>query len=212
MVLTEILDPQLELGTEPGINPEISAEVEDAVKALLIAVGEDPSRDGLQGTPDRVAHMYGELPAGYWLESDRVINGAMFDVEYDQMVVVKDIDFFSLCEHHMVPFFGKAAVGYLPRSRVIGLSKMPRIVEMFARRLQVQERLTQQVGQFLDEAISPRGIAVVVEGTDLCAAMRGIHKPGTRMVTSTMLGEFRESQTTRDEFMAHLRGGGEPFI
>jgi GTP cyclohydrolase I len=212
MVLTQIQDPQLELGRDPGVSPVVYAEVEDVVKALLIAVGENPSRDGLKDTPDRVARMYGELLAGYWMEPDRVINGALFDVEYDQMVVVKDIDFFSLCEHHMVPFFGKAAVGYLPGSKVIGLSKIPRIVEMFARRLQVQERFTQQVGQFLDETLSPRGVTVVVEATHLCAAMRGVNKPGTRMVTSAILGEFRQNQTTRDEFMAHLRGGREPLI
>ena len=158
--------------------PDDNGRVEAAVREILIEIGEDPDRQGLVGTPDRVHRMYAELTAGYHVDPERLINGAIFDVDYREMVVVKDIPFYSLCEHHLLPFFGTAAVAYIPRGRVIGLSKIPRIVEMYARRLQVQERLTQQIADFLQERLDPQGVGVVIEATHLCAVMRGVRKPG----------------------------------
>ena len=181
-----------------------SAPVEEAVREILLEIGEDPDRDGLRGTPDRVHRMYAELTAGYHVDADRLINGAVFDVDYSEMVVVKDIPFYSLCEHHLLPFFGTAAVAYIPRGKVIGLSKIPRIVEMYARRLQVQERMTQQIAAFLDDRLAPQGVGVVVEANHLCAVMRGIRKPGTIMTTSAVLGLFRSRDRTRAEFLSHL--------
>ncbi len=178
--------------------------VEDAVREILVEIGEDPDRQGLLGTPDRVHRMYAELTAGYHVDPNRLINGAIFDVDYSEMVVVKDIPFYSLCEHHLLPFFGTAAVAYIPRGKVIGLSKIPRVVEMYARRLQVQERLTQQVADFLNERLAPQGVGVVVEANHLCAEMRGIRKPGTVMTTSAVLGLFRSRDRTRAEFFSHL--------
>ena len=190
------------------LSDDCKVVVADAVRHILAAIGEDANRDGLQRTPDRVARMYDELLEGYLTDPEELLNGALFDVEYDQMVVVKDIDFYSMCEHHMIPFFGYAHVGYLPTDKVIGLSKIPRLVEMFARRLQVQERMTHQIAEFLGTLINPRGVGVVIEATHLCAVMRGVKKHHTKMVTSTMIGEFRENVTTRDEFMAHIRHQG----
>ena len=181
-----------------------NGRVEAAVRGILREIGEDPDRQGLVGTPGRVHRMYAELTAGYHVDPERLINGAIFDVDYSEMVVVKEIPFYSLCEHHLLPFFGTAAVAYIPRGRVIGLSKIPRIVEMYARRLQVQERLTQQVAGFLQERLGPNGTGVVVEATHLCAVMRGVRKPGTVMTTSHVLGLFRTSDKTRAEFFAHL--------
>jgi GTP cyclohydrolase IA len=178
--------------------------VEAAVREILLEIGEDPDRQGLIGTPARVHRMYTELTAGYHVDPERLINGAIFDVRYSEMVVVKDIPFYSLCEHHLLPFFGTAAVAYIPRGRVIGLSKIPRIVEMYGRRLQVQERLTQQVAEFLQERLDPQGVGVVIEATHLCAVMRGVRKPGTIMTTSSVLGLFRTRDRTRAEFFAHL--------
>jgi len=178
--------------------------VEEAVREILLEIGEDPGRQGLLGTPERVHRMYTELTAGYHVDPDRLINNAVFDVDYSEMVVVKDIPFYSLCEHHLLPFFGTAAVAYIPRGRVIGLSKIPRVVEMYARRLQVQERLTQQVAEFLQNRLNPQGVGVVVEATNLCAVMRGVRKPGTVMTTSAVLGLFRSRDRTRAEFFAHL--------
>jgi GTP cyclohydrolase I len=178
--------------------------VEDAVREILMEVGEDPDRPGLVGTPDRVHRMYAELTAGYHVEPDRLLNDAIYDVGYSEMVVVKDIPFYSLCEHHLLPFFGNAAVAYIPRGRVIGLSKIPRVVEMYARRLQVQERMTQQIADFLDERLNPQGVGVVIEATHLCAVMRGIRKPGTIMTTAAVLGLFRSRDRTRAEFYSHL--------
>ena len=178
--------------------------IEEAVRHILVEIGEDPAREGLVGTPDRVHRMYLELTAGYHVDPDRLINKAVFDVNYSEMVVVKDIPFYSLCEHHLLPFFGSAHVAYVPDKRVIGLSKIPRVVEMYARRLQVQERLTKQVAEFLMERLSPEGVGVVVEATHLCAAMRGVRKPGTVMTTASVLGLFRRDDRTRAEFFAHL--------
>ena len=178
--------------------------VEAAVRDILVEIGEDPTRDGLVGTPERVHRMYTELTAGYHVDPERLINGAIFDVDYSEMVVVKDIPFYSLCEHHLLPFFGTAAVAYIPRGRVIGLSKIPRVVETYARRLQVQERLTQQIADFLETRLEPQGVGVVMEATHLCAVMRGVRKPGTIMTTSAVLGLFRSRDKTRAEFFAHL--------
>ena len=178
--------------------------VEAAVRQILAETGEDPDREGLRRTPERVRRMYAELTAGYHVDPDRLVNDAIFDVDYSEMVVVKDIPFYSLCEHHLLPFFGQAAVAYIPEGRVIGLSKIPRIVEMYARRLQVQERMTKQIADFLMERLQPRGVGVVVEASHLCAVMRGVRKPGTIMTTSHVLGLFRSADRTRAEFFSHL--------
>jgi GTP cyclohydrolase I len=186
-------------------------DVECSVQTILEAIGEDPGREGLLRTPARVARMYAELTAGYHVDPVRLINDAIFDVHYDEMVVVKEIDFYSLCEHHMLPFLGQAHVAYIPDGKVIGLSKIPRIVEMFARRLQVQERMTQQIAEFLNETLHPRGVAVVAEGLHMCAAMRGVKKANARMTTSAMLGSFRDNRATRGEFFEHIGRGSVSF-
>jgi GTP cyclohydrolase I len=191
-------------GEADGAGGDANGRVEAAVRHILTEIGEDPDRQGLVGTPERVHRMYTELTAGYHVDPERLINKAVFDVDYSEMVVVKDIPFYSLCEHHLLPFFGSAGVAYIPRGRVIGLSKIPRIVEMYARRLQVQERLTQQVADFLMEHLAPQGVGVVLEATHLCAVMRGVRKPGTVMTTSAVLGLFRTRDRTRAEFFAHL--------
>ncbi len=181
-----------------------NARVEEAVREILVEMGEDPDREGLRATPQRVHRMYAELTAGYHVDPERLVNGAIFEVGYSEMVVVKDIPFYSLCEHHLLPFFGDAAVAYIPDGRVLGLSKIPRVVEMYARRLQVQERMTQQVADFLMERLRPQGVGVVIEATHLCAVMRGVRKPGTVMTTASVLGIFRKNDKTRAEFFAHL--------
>jgi GTP cyclohydrolase IA len=178
--------------------------VESAVRQILVEIGEDPDRQGLLGTPSRVRRMYHELTAGYHVDPERLVNNAIFDVDYSEMVVVKDIAFYSLCEHHLLPFFGTAHVAYIPEGRVIGLSKIPRIVEMFSRRLQVQERMTKQIADFLMERLQPKGVGVVIEASHLCAVMRGVRKPGTIMTTSHVLGLFRNADRTRAEFFSHL--------
>jgi len=188
-----------------------TGDIECAVQDILQAIGEDVNREGLLRTPGRVARMYEELTAGYHVDPVRLINDAIFEVKYDQMVIVRDIDFYSLCEHHLLPFLGQAHVAYIPDGKVIGLSKIPRIVEMFARRLQVQEHMTQQIAEFLDETLQPLGIAVVAEGLHMCAAMRGVRKANARMVTSAMLGTFRKNQATRNEFFDHIGRGHLSF-
>ena len=204
-----LLDPET-LGEEnvSGIkNPEIRinpAGVEESVREILVNIGEDPERDGLLKTPNRVARMFDELTSGYHTDPEKLINGAVFDADYDEMVVVKDIDFYSLCEHHMLPFYGKAHVAYIPNGKVIGLSKIPRIVEMFARRLQIQEQMTSQIANFLQETLNTQGVAVVVEGAHMCAMMRGVKKQNTKMITSKMTGAFKENAKTRGEFMQHI--------
>jgi len=180
---------------------ETNASLEEAVRTLLAEIGEDPGREGLARTPERVRRMYDELTSGYHVDPDALINGACFNVDYDEMVVVRDVEFFSLCEHHLLPFIGKAHVGYLPRGRVVGLSKIPRIVDMFAQRLQVQERLTVEVADFLMERLEPKGVACVIEATHLCTMMRGVKKQEATMVTSAMTGTFRRDARTRAEFM-----------
>jgi GTP cyclohydrolase I len=180
------------------------AALESAVQNILTLVGENPEREGLQRTPHRVARMYDELLAGYKIDPVTLVNGALFDVEYDEMILVKDIEFFSLCEHHMLPFYGRAHVAYLPGEKIIGLSKIPRIVEMYARRLQVQERMTRQIANLIEDVLSPRGVAVVIEGSHMCSMMRGVKKEHPKMVTKSMLGQFKEDQETRKEFMNSL--------
>ena len=182
-------------------------EIEEAVRELLAAVGEDPEREGLDRTPERVARMYDELLAGYRVDPEKMINDAIFEVEYDEMVVVRDIEFYSLCEHHMLPFIGKAHVAYLPKGKIIGLSKIPRIVDLFARRLQVQERMTRQISELLDTTLHPHGVGVVVEGLHLCSMMRGVKKANARMVTSALSGTFSDNEVTRQEFMGHIARG-----
>jgi len=176
----------------------------EAIRHVLVEIGEDPDRQGLRHTPQRVAKMYEELTAGYYVDTGQLLNEAIFDIKYDEMVVVRDIDFYSLCEHHLLPFFGKAHVAYIPDGRVIGLSKIPRVVEMFARRLQVQERMTQEIAEFLLDVLEPMGVAVVVEGAHMCSMMRGVKKDNARMVTSSMLGIFRRDPRTRAEFLGHI--------
>ncbi len=178
--------------------------IPDAIRTLLTELGEDPARAGLAGTPERVRRMYAELTEGYATDPETLLNGAAFEVDYDEMVVVRDIEFYSLCEHHLLPFFGRAHVGYLPRGRVIGLSKIPRVVDMYAHRLQVQERMTQQVASFLMERLDPKGVACVVEATHLCTVMRGVRKQEATMVTSAMLGTFRADARTRSEFLTFI--------
>lgn len=173
----------------------------DEIRMILRELGEDPTRDGLVRTPERVENSLRYLTRGYAENPDSILNGALFDVEHDEMVIVKDIEVFSLCEHHMIPFFGKCHVAYLPTDKVVGLSKIPRLVDMYARRLQVQERLTLQIAQTLDEKIHPRGVAVVIEARHLCMIMRGVEKQNSIAVTSSMLGVFKENQNTRNEFL-----------
>lgn len=173
----------------------------DEIKKILVELGEDPTRDGLIRTPERVEESLRYLTGGYKEDADSILNGALFDVQHDEMVIVKDIDVFSLCEHHMLPFFGKCHVAYLPSDKVVGLSKIPRLVDMYARRLQVQERLTLQIAETLKEKINPRGVAVVIQAQHLCMIMRGVEKPNSTAVTSSMLGLFKDNQNTRNEFL-----------
>ena len=174
---------------------------------LLLAVGEDPEREGLQRTPERVSRMYDELLAGYRTDPVALVNDAIFESDYKNIVLVRDIEFYSLCEHHMLPFTGKANVAYIPDGKIIGLSKIPRLVEMFARRLQVQERMTQQIAEALEEILHPKGVAVLVEGAHMCAMMRGVKQAGANMVTSALLGSFESDAKLRDEFLSHLNRG-----
>ncbi|HEX9618435.1 MAG TPA: GTP cyclohydrolase I FolE [Anaerolineales bacterium] len=185
--------------------------IQAAVRQMLHAFGEDLDREGLVRTPERVAQMYTELLAGYRTDPVELLNGALFEVTYDEMVLVRDIEYYSLCEHHLLPFFGRAHVAYLPRGRVIGLSKIPRIVDMFARRLQLQERMTRQIADFVKELLDPQGVAVVLEGLHLCSMMRGVKKHETRMTTSAMLGYFRTSMATRQEFLENISRGSGKF-
>lgn len=187
------------------------AGIETAMRQMLVAFGEDPDRTGLDRTPTRVAQMYRELLSGYRTDPVAMVNDALFEVTYDEMVLVRDIEFYSLCEHHLLPFIGRAHVAYFPRGKVIGLSKIPRVVDLFSRRLQLQERLTRQIADFIDELLDPHGVAVVVEGLHLCAMMRGVQKHEARMTTSTMLGAFRTSIATRQEFLDNISRGAGPM-
>jgi len=185
------------------LEPQSSADtsLQDLTREMLVRLGEDPERDGLRRTPERMERSLQYLTKGYGEDPEKTLLGAMFDVAYDEMAIVKDIEVFSLCEHHLLPFFGKVHVAYIPRGKVIGLSKVPRLVDVFARRLQVQERLTTQIAEAIDKAIKPLGVGVVVEARHLCMMMRGVEKQHSSTVTSSMLGAFREKET-RDEFLA----------
>jgi len=187
-----------------------NARMQDLIAQVLRQLGEDPEREGLRDTPKRVEKSLQFLTSGYQADIDEVINNALFSVEYSEMVIVKDIDFYSLCEHHLLPFFGKCHVAYIPQKRVIGLSKIPRLVDVFSRRLQVQERLTDQIAQVIQEKVAPLGVAVVMEGTHLCMAMRGVEKQNSLAVTSAMLGAFRENARTRSEFLELIRRRAAP--
>jgi GTP cyclohydrolase I len=185
--------------------------IRNAVMEIIKGVGEDPEREGLKNTPDRVSRMYAELLNGYSADPEKIINGALFNINYDEMVLVRDIEFYSLCEHHMLPFLGRAHVAYLPKGKIIGLSKIPRIVEMYARRLQVQERMTRQIADLLQETLEPHGVAVVVEAMHLCSMMRGVKKHDARMTTSAMHGAFRANLATRQEFLENISRGTKPL-
>jgi GTP cyclohydrolase IA len=178
------------------------------IRQLLMELGEDPDREGLVETPRRVEKALRFLTNGYQMDVDQVLNGALFTVDYSEMVIVKDIDFYSLCEHHLLPFFGKCHIAYIPKHKVIGLSKIPRLVDVFSRRLQLQERLTSQIADTIDQKISPLGVAVVMEATHLCMSMRGVEKQNSTAVTSAMLGAFRNSARTRTEFLELIRHPG----
>ena len=196
-------DDDFEVGTLNGVKMDFES-IRNAVIEIIKGVGEDPEREGLRNTPDRVSRMYTELLSGYSADPEKIINGALFHINYDEMVLVRDIEFYSLCEHHMLPFLGRAHVAYLPKGKVIGLSKIPRIVEMYARRLQVQERMTRQIADLLQETLEPHGVAVVVEAMHLCSMMRGVKKHDARMTTSAMHGTFRTNLATRQEFLENI--------
>ena len=186
-------------------------QAEESIAHLLKALGENPERDGLKNTPRRVARMYSELLAGYHMDPVAMINGALFEVKYDEMVIVRDIEFYSMCEHHMLPFMGRVHVAYIPDGKVLGISKIPRVVDMYARRLQVQERMTRQIADFLRDLLKPQGVAVVVEALHLCMMMRGVKKHDARMTTSAMHGAFRANLATREEFLANISRGAAPL-
>ena len=197
------------VGSAATLDPEgvdlSAATTADLYRELLVRYGEDPTRDGLQRTPERMEKAMSFLTRGYAMDPTQILRDALFDVDYDQMVIVKDVEFFSMCEHHLLPFFGKAHVAYIPNGKVIGLSKIPRLVDVFARRLQVQERLTKQIANAIQEAIEPQGVGVVMEAQHLCMMMRGVEKQHSSTVTSSMLGVFRSVQTTRSEFLSLAR-------
>jgi GTP cyclohydrolase IA len=186
-------------------NPKPGDPIVELVESLLVELGEDPDRQGLKATPDRVAKAMRELTDGYGINPEEVVAGAIFDQDYDEMVVVKEIAFYSLCEHHMLPFFGNVHVGYLPKGKVIGLSKIPRLVEVFSHRLQIQEQLTRQIAEAINGTLAPKGVGVVVEARHLCMEMRGVETPGGHMMTSCMLGTFRRDPRTRAEFLDLVR-------
>ena len=188
-----------------------SSEIQDAVLRILKAVGENPERDGLKRTPERVARMYAELLSGYHADPSTVVNDAIFEVKYDEMVIVRDVEFYSLCEHHLLPFMGRVHVAYIPDGKVLGLSKIPRIVDVFARRLQVQERMTRQIADLIRDLLHPQGVAVVVEALHLCMMMRGVQKHNARMTTSAMHGAFRANLATRQEFLENIGRGASPL-
>lgn len=211
--MAKITTPQDFHGLGEGLPDEPlagSSRMAELVREMIVEMGENPGRDGLSNTPARVAQAFAELTQGYRMDPKEILNGALFDVCYDEMVIVKDIEMFSLCEHHLLPFFGKVHVAYIPRRKVVGLSKIARLVEMFSRRLQVQERLTSQIAKTLQEVVDPLGVGVVVEARHLCMMMRGIEKQHSSAVTSAMLGAFRDNLQTREEFLSLVsrRGNG----
>ena len=194
-------------GSAAAVATPDTQSLQDLVRELLIRLGEDPERDGLRDTPRRVEQALRFLTGGYRKSLEDTLNGALYSVTYDEMVIVKDIEVFSLCEHHLLPFFGKAHVAYIPNKKVIGLSKIPRLVDIFAQRLQIQERLTMQIAQAIEEKIQPQGVGVVMEARHLCMMMRGVEKQHCQAVTSAMLGSFRTQKQTRDEFLALVQRG-----
>jgi GTP cyclohydrolase I len=194
---TEIVIPEV---TGPG-------GIADLVRQMIAQLGEDPTREGLRRTPERFEKALRYLTSGYRQDPDKILNGAMFSVCYDEMVVVKDIEVYSLCEHHLLPFFGKCHVAYIPNKKVVGLSKIARLVNMYARRLQIQERLTSQIAETIEERLSPQGVGVIIEARHLCMVMRGVEKQHSTAMTSAMLGVFRENKQTRDEFLSLIKGG-----
>jgi GTP cyclohydrolase I len=208
----EILDFDDDLNENDLADIGIDGEkIELAIRHMLEAFGENPEREGLKHTPARVARVYVELLSGYRVDPVKMINGALFNITYDEMVLVRDIEFYSLCEHHMLPFMGRVHVAYIPDGKVLGLSKIPRIVDMFARRLQVQERMTRQIADFIRDLLKPQGVAVVVEGLHLCSMMRGVKKHDARMTTSAMHGAFRANLATRQEFLDNISRGASPL-
>ena len=203
-------DDDMEESKAASTNVDVAA-ASRLVFDLLKALGEDPDREGLKSTPIRVARMYTELFSGYTADPQKIVNGALFEVKYDEMVIVRDIEFYSLCEHHMLPFIGRTHVAYIPDGKVLGLSKIPRIVDIYARRLQVQERMTRQIADFLRDLLKPQGVAVVVEAMHLCSMMRGVKKHDARMTTSAMHGAFRANLATRQEFLDNISRGAKPL-
>jgi len=199
-----------ELALTQTAKPAVSQQdtIAGHMRRIIELIGEDPNREGLRRTPERFEKAIRFLTAGYQADPEKLLNGAMFKVCYDNMVVVKDIEMYSLCEHHLLPFFGKVHVAYIPNKRVVGLSKIPRLVNMFARRLQIQERLTRQIAQAIQEKLEPQGVAVVIEARHLCMVMRGVEKQNSQAVTSEVLGVFRDSAQTREEFLSFVRGNG----
>ncbi|GAC1430331.1 MAG: GTP cyclohydrolase I FolE [Terriglobales bacterium] len=197
--------------SHPGVSPLVdaptltSASLEELVREMIVRLGEDPTREGLVRTPERVQRAWEYLTRGYKEDPEEMLKNALFSVNYDEMVIVKDVEMFSLCEHHMLPFFGKVHVAYIPNGKVIGLSKIPRLIEMFSRRLQIQERLTTQIAETIQNVIEPQGVGVVIEARHLCMMMRGVEKQHSATVTSSMLGCFREEQETRTEFLSLIR-------
>jgi len=185
--------------------------IEKSIRSILSAIGEDPEREGLVKTPERIYRMYGELFSGYSQDPEALVNNAIFTVQYDEMVLVRDIEFYSMCEHHMLPFVGRAHVAYIPNGKVLGLSKIPRIVDMYARRLQVQERMTRQIADFLRDLLHPQGVAVVIEAMHLCSTMRGVKKHSSKMTTSAMHGAFRANLATRQEFLDNISRASAPL-
>lgn len=208
--MVEDCNDPLVLGADLFCDEEMDLEkIEKSVKHILEAIGEDVNREGLVKTPHRVAKSYQELLAGYRMDPKKLINNAIFDVTYDEMVIVRDIEFHSLCEHHMLPFIGRVHVAYIPTDKVIGLSKIPRIVDLFSLRLQVQERMTTQIAEYINLVLKPQGVAVVAEGLHMCMMLRGVKKHDARMTTSAMLGTFRTDMSTRMEFLDNISRGAE---